>query len=121
MKLNDYQAEAGSFANYTNPDYPFLGLAEEAGEVLGKLAKYTRVEHTEAGHAIRVAGMPDALRTTTKALRADLIKELGDVLWMVQQCATEINIDLDEVAKANINKLTDRKTRGVIVGSGDNR
>ena len=51
MKLNDYQRGAKQFAVYpgakipesyelTPPAiYPFLGLSEETGEVMGKLAK----------------------------------------------------------------------------------
>jgi len=48
-------------------------------------------------------------------------KELGDVLWYVSQVATEFNLNLSEIAEANIVKLRDRAERGKLKGSGDNR
>ena len=44
--------------------------------------------------------------------------ELGDVLWYVAQLATELG-DLEEVAVANLGKLSSRASRGRISGSGD--
>ena len=49
------------------------------------------------------------------------VKELGDVLWFVAECCTVLRVDMDTVAELNIKKLADRKARGVIHGSGDNR
>jgi NTP pyrophosphatase (non-canonical NTP hydrolase) len=83
--------------------YPALGLASEAGEVAGKVKKYLR----DGGSFI--------------ALRDQLRDELGDVLWYVAALAHDLDLDLDEVALNNIKKLADRKSRGVISGSGDNR
>jgi NTP pyrophosphatase (non-canonical NTP hydrolase) len=82
-------------------NYYFLGLVEEAGEVAGLRKRFLRDE-----------GNID---------RDILIKELGDVLWYVAQVGKRYNIDMEEVAVTNIKKLTDRKERGVITGSGDNR
>jgi NTP pyrophosphatase (non-canonical NTP hydrolase) len=48
-------------------------------------------------------------------------KELGDVLWYIAQLATELNIPLDKIAEANIEKLYSRMDRGVLGGDGDNR
>lgn len=109
MTMLEYQREAAEFAEFA-PDsmYPFLGLAEEAGEVCGKVAKW-----------IRKNGDAGAYRDLT--LRAQIEKELGDVLWMTAACAAMFYLDLDNIAKANIVKLADRKARGVIVGEGDNR
>ena len=42
-------------------------------------------------------------------------------MWFVAECCTVLRIDLNEVAELNIKKLADRKARGVIHGSGDNR
>ena len=40
MNASEYQVKAHDFASYgENPMYPALGLAEEAGEVCGKIAK----------------------------------------------------------------------------------
>ncbi|MCW3068345.1 MAG: hypothetical protein JWL67_970 [Solirubrobacterales bacterium] len=48
-------------------------------------------------------------------------KELGDVLWYVAQIASELGLDLDQVAEANLEKLLSRQRRGVLSGSGDER
>lgn len=104
MKIgfNDYQAAAHKTAAYGDRHlYPFLGLAEEAGEVIGKLAK--------------------AMRKNVDADHEDIKKELGDVLWMLSECCTVMDFDLEEVAMSNLEKLADRNERGVIIGEGDNR
>lgn len=110
MKFSVYQKAATKTAVYPRlPDhnwvYPALGLANEAGEVNGKLKKVIR-DH---------GGVIDDVR------RHEISKELGDVLWYIAQLATELDIDLDEVATANITKLASRQERGVLGGDGDNR
>ena len=106
MKLNDYQNRANETAIYPEGlNYPILGLAGEAGELCNKYKKILRDKGGEA-----------ALLDIN-----EMEKELGDVLWYVAQIATELGTDLETVAKANIMKLGDRKERGVLGGSGDNR
>jgi NTP pyrophosphatase (non-canonical NTP hydrolase) len=119
MKANEYQKQAMKFAKYGHADYPFLALGEEAGEVLGKLAKYVRKNNVclegalcEAKHRTGSNGFE---------LYWDLVKELGDVLWQVSACCNELGVDLDGVMAANLGKLGDREARGVVVGIGDNR
>lgn len=104
MNLNEYQEQAFAFAKYKDPLYPFMALGEEAGEVIGKLAK-----------AMRKTG------DWRDADPDDVIKELGDALWQLSACAKELGVTLEEVAQRNIDKLSDRQDRGVIVGEGDNR
>jgi len=53
--------------------------------------------------------------------KTEIGKELGDVLWYISQLATELGVDLDDVAQGNIDKLYSRMDRGVLQGSGDNR
>lgn len=53
--------------------------------------------------------------------RHELRKELGDVLWYVAVLCDYFQTDLDSVAGLNLRKLQDRKDRGVLGGSGDDR
>lgn len=85
--------------------YPTLGIADEAGEVVGKIKK-----------AIRDDG-----GIITKEKKEEVLKELGDVLWYMAQLATELNISFSKVARENLKKLKSRAKRGKIGGSGDNR
>lgn len=119
MKLNEYQKKAMAFAKYSSPDYPFLALCEEAGEVSGKLAKYVRKNDCSAAEAIDEANQN--VDKTAIELKINLKSELGDALWQLQACCYEVGITLEEVAIDNLKKLADRNNRGVIVGEGDNR
>lgn len=100
---NDDEAFVSLPMTYT---YPILALAEEAGEVAGKLAKFVR----------KSKGGVDPL-----ALRDMVIKELGDVLYQVSETARQFEVTLQDVVDMNVAKLTDRADRGVLVGEGDNR
>lgn len=80
--------------------YLAMGLTSEAGEVAGKVKKFIRDGHLD---------------------EEDLAKELGDVLWYVAQLASHLDLYLSEVAQNNVDKLTDRKDRNTIGGSGDDR
>lgn len=119
---NIYQKRAYEFAKYSRPEYPFLALGEEAGEVLGKLAKYVRKNDVATGEAITSAayGASQGFLEDVK-LRADLISELGDVMWQLAACCTELNLTLSELQAVNIEKLKGRDSRGTIVGEGDAR
>ena len=109
MDFTDYQAKARKTARYPvigHPViYPTLGLANEAGEVAGKIKKVFRDKDGQISEETR------------EALKA----ELGDVLWYIAQVATELGLSLDEIAEHNIAKLHDRLERGKIRGDGDNR
>ena len=43
------------------------------------------------------------------------------MLWYVAQIASELNLDLSNVAQGNLDKLADRAKRGKIKGNGDDR
>lgn len=109
MNFNDYQSKSRHTAKYPTIGhaviYPTLGLVNEAGEVAGKIKKVFRDKDGQIS------------KETREALKA----ELGDVLWYLAQVATELDLTLDEIAEANIAKLTDRLERGKIKGDGDNR
>lgn len=108
MEFNQYQELATTTAIYPKEMkiiYPTLGLAGEAGEVSEKVKKSVR-----DGHDL-----------TEPIRKAEMAKELGDVLWYIAAIATDLDLTLDEIATLNYNKLKSRKERGVISGSGDNR
>jgi NTP pyrophosphatase (non-canonical NTP hydrolase) len=109
MNFTDYQTKSRATAKYPVIEhgviYPTLGLVNEAGEVAGKIKKIFRDKDGVIGEAEK------------EALKA----ELGDVLWYIAQVCSELNLSLDEVAEANIEKLLDRQARGKIQGDGDNR
>ena len=96
-----YQNEARTFAVYQHPGYPVLGLAEEAGEVCGKYAKYLRGDTAFSEEAIA--------------------KELGDVLWMVANICCDLGLSMADVACGNLDKLSARQAKGTIRGDGDER
>jgi NTP pyrophosphatase (non-canonical NTP hydrolase) len=103
--FNEYQERAWDFKAWPDTEvgnlYPVLALAEEAGEVVGKVAK--------------------AIRKGVEVDKEALSKELGDVLWNLAGVATLFDIDLLDIAVDNIEKLQDRIERNVLVGEGDNR
>ena len=102
--LNEYQIDADELRleSAKNPEYAKHGLQGEAGELASLFAK-----------AIRDGRKPDHDQMVKK--------ELGDVLWFVQAIAIDHGFTLEEIAMSNINKLRDRRDRGVLQGSGDNR
>ena len=103
MKMNDYQQQAVETAIYPSTaqvTYTAMGLANEAGEVLGKVKKIIR----------------DGTFN-----RDDIADELGDVLWYAAALARDLNTDLSAIAQRNLDKLASRKERGTLKGSGDKR
>ncbi|AQT28239.1 nucleotide pyrophosphohydrolase [Mycobacterium phage Bachome] len=114
MHLLEYQLRSADTAIYpgagdvdsiTGLSYTAMGLAGEAGEVANKVKKILRDQ--------------DGIITIEN--RVQLHKELGDVLWYLSQLATQIGSSLPAVAEDNIQKLSSRKDRGVLQGSGDER
>jgi NTP pyrophosphatase (non-canonical NTP hydrolase) len=86
--------------------YPAFALSEEAGEVAGKIAKFIRKSGTESDYS---------------KLREDVKKELGDVAYQLSETARQFGWTLQDVIDGNVEKLSDRKKRGVLIGEGDDR
>lgn len=109
MDFNEYQKLSRETAMYPNLGknivYPTLGLVGESGEIAEKVKKVIR----------------DSNGVVTDETRELIKKELGDVLWYISQLSVEFGFNLEDVAELNIKKLSDRKDRGVLHGSGDNR
>lgn len=118
MTVNEFQKKAHEFASYgNNPMYAYLGLAEEAGEVAGKVAKFIRHNDGLSPNC----GLQYALHDERSKFIDALSGELGDVLWFVAEIATLNGLDIEDLMRQNIAKLEDRKSRGVIDGEGDDR
>ena len=109
MDFKEYQKLSRETAVYPNADknfiYPAFGLVGEAGEVAEIIKRIIR----------------DNNNIIDEKVRAELTKELGDVLWYLSQLATEFGISLDKIVADNIKKLQDRKNRGVLHGKGNDR
>ena len=105
MNMNDYQRKAKETAIYpdigSNLMYPIISLSAEVGELHSLISKDMRDG----------TGMEDE----------KLAYELGDCLWEIAMIAHEIGYPLDHIAGMNIDKLSDRNSRGKLSGHGDNR
>lgn len=121
MSPSEFQKKAAEFASYgENPLYPVIGLAEETGEVCGKIAKFIR-KHEGLSPFDSIREFDHALHKENLEFKSAVEKELGDVCWMLASVATELGLSLEGIMEKNIAKLTDRKNRGVIAGEGDDR
>lgn len=102
MNFNEYSEAARSTRLPTaDHSYVVLNLVGEVGELYGKFAK-----------AIRDGGQVD---------RADMQKELGDILWQLSALCDDLGTSLEEVAYLNLEKLAKRQENNTLTGSGDNR
>ena len=111
MTFEEYHSFCKTTAIYpTNTQlmYPALGLTGEAGEVANKIKKLVR------------DGVPADWRNSIE-FKEQIAAELGDVLWYLSALATDLDMSLGRIAKNNMDKLSSRKERGKIGGSGDNR
>lgn len=110
MTFDEYQKQALITA-VTNPD-PLMdktiwamGVAGEAGEVIEKWKKIVAYREGQI----------------TDEDRAELGKELGDVVWYIAVMAHSLGLSFDEIMQHNVEKLRSRQARNVIKGQGDNR
>jgi NTP pyrophosphatase (non-canonical NTP hydrolase) len=105
ITATEYQiraAETAIFPKEKALEYITLGLCGEAGEIANKAKKL-----------IRDGDNP--------AKRVEITKELGDVCWYIAVLSRELGVNLGKVMEDNLEKLADRKSRGTLGGSGDNR
>lgn len=110
MTFDEYQKKAQATAMTTDDAFmdatvQVLGISGEASEIAEKWKKIIIYEKGDIS--------PDR--------REELAKEIGDVLWYLATFAECLGLSLADIAEANIDKLTNRKERGVIPGEGDNR
>lgn len=105
--FDEYQAESKKTAIYPrqgdNYIYPTLGLLSEAGELADRIK---RIDRDDKG-------------VVTPGKRAEVAGELGDILWYAAMVATEFRLSLQEIADANLVKLSGRQNRGTLSGFGE--
>ena len=87
-------------------EYLTLRLTGEAGEIANKVKKFIR---------------DGASKEEYIAKRVEIGYEIGDVMWYCAVLAEELDMNLGHIMEKNLEKLADRKKRGKISGSGDNR
>ena len=106
--LDMYQQVAKTTAIYPREQaiiYPTLGLTGEAGEVANKVKKIIR----------------DGTIENHEGLIQEISSEIGDCLWYISVLADDIGVKLSDIANSNLEKLENRKKKGTIHGSGDDR
>lgn len=104
QSFNEYQDFVKSMKVYPEKHaivYPTLGLMGEAGEISEKVKKW--------------------MRGDKELDREGLLAEMGDPLWYLASLADDLGYTLQDVVDYNVSKLSSRKERGVLKGSGDNR
>lgn len=110
LDFDEYQKRALTTASTTDDEFKdimhwILGVTGESGEIAEKAKKIIR----------------DKKGVISAEDKAELGKEIGDVLWYLAVLAQHLGLSFDEIAQSNLDKLKSRKSRGVIGGSGDNR
>ena len=114
--FDHYQEQCASeFAFYPGMLlYPALGLAGEAGEVVEKVKKLVRDDEMPLDDSFDT-------RKIDPEKRLAIARELGDICFYIAMIADDIDYTFSEIAEMNLEKLADRKNRGQLRGSGDNR
>lgn len=108
MEINKYQELALTTKTYgagVEIIYPTIKLNGEAGEVAEKVGKVLR----------------DNEGVFSDYIKLEIAKEVGDVLWYCAALASDLGMNLSDIAEMNLAKLASRKERDKIHGSGDNR
>ena len=102
----DKACETAIFPKHKAMEYLALGLTGEAGEIANKIKKFIRDGATEEEFLEK---------------KIQIGYEIGDVLWYCAVLAEEMGMNLGHIMEKNLQKLNDRKQRGKLSGSGDNR
>ena len=122
LSFNHYQDKAmmTCMPSCDNFSYMILNLVGEVGEFASKVAKDIRKCHANIDNCNLWIGL-ERTEDEREARNMELMHEAGDILWQLAGLCHVMGWSLEDVAKANLNKLASRKQRGVIDGDGDNR
>ena len=106
MNINEYQKLAMTTLNpeLSKKDVlinSVMGLCGESGEAIDIVKKW--LAH---GHELD---------------KEHLKKELGDIAWYLAEAATALDMDLEEILQANIDKLKKRYPQGFSAADSINR
>ena len=106
MTVNEYQKLAMTTLNpeLSQKDVlinSVMGLCGESGEAIDIVKKW--LAH---GHELD---------------KTHLIKELGDIAWYLAEAATALDVSLEEIFRANIDKLKKRYPEGFTSADSINR
>lgn len=104
MELSDFQEECKrTHDSNAKLEWIALGIAGEAGEVADAVKKAVWHKVTE------IKG---------KDVLSFIEEEMGDVLFYLAMLATYLGLNLDTVARKNIEKLAERYPEGFVYGGG---
>lgn len=112
-QIDKYQAECMRTAVFDERwgiMYPAIGMAEESGEVVGKIKKWMR-DDSPSG--------PDDMPGWKRI--KEIAYEIGDNLWYASVLAGFLGIKMSDILRMNIEKIRSRHAKGTIHGSGDER
>lgn len=125
LTMNGYQEAAMKTCMPTcdNFSYMMLNLIGEVGELASKVAKDIRKGNVDidTGKGYTSELMPSMPFDEWVVRSDEYMAEAGDILWQLSGLCKVMGWTLEDVAKANLEKLASRKQRGVIDGEGDNR
>ena len=116
--LNDYQDFTATTDKAGTDLNCILGLIGETGEIAEKVKKITRSVNEVFPFGVSEINFN---KDFTREERKELAKEVGDVLWYASRLADRLGYKLGDIAALNVEKLSSRKTRGILHGKGDNR
>lgn len=148
MKLNEYleKAKTTCMESSKNVAYMMLNLIGEVGETAEKMSEnmtdkqWCKDMKKLADKLASFGQMAKQIRKEPKALnsadaraafvrlsylpedkKAELSKELGDIMWQLFCLIDILGLNPEQVAQQNLDKLADRQERQQIDGDGDNR
>lgn len=109
MSLEEYEAFVqGKLIGAASRERFALALAEEVGELAGKVK---RIHRGDYGPGAPLEGQ----------LREAELGELGDILFYVTAYAYAAGLTMQSVVQFNVAKLDARQAAGALLGEGDAR